>query len=274
MAKTLLDCEPLCGLPWNLSLASEPWEREDVFRLRYDVFNIEQGVGLASAEADGRDADGFDDWCDLLMLRDEARGELIGTYRLIAGPAAQRHGGFYSAAEFDLSPLEPIAPRVLEVGRTCVHPDYRNGLAMQFLWYGLELELQRRGLRYLLGAASFHTSDADELNRVYSYTKTRMADPDFVCNPVPRCTVANLREVPLQAGDEKLLPPLIRAYAKMGSAVCSPPAWDPDFRCHDLLILFRRDQPGDHCTQFLERMQRGIRALGRRAARPTTLVSA
>jgi putative hemolysin len=282
MARVLLDCEPICGRPWRISLADQAWEREEVFRLRYEVFNREQGYGAgepaggaagaaASAAANdssgpGRDADSFDEWCEHLMLRDEARGELIGTYRLIPGPAAVRHGGFYSGTEFDLSPMDRIAPEVLEVGRTCVAPQYRNGLAMQFLWYGLELVLKSEGYRYLLGCGSFSADTPDELNRIYSWSRRHAADPEFFCPVLPRCAVPELREVETSADDEKLLPPLIQHYLKLGSSLCSPPAWDPDFRTYDFLILFRRNQTSEYCAAFLSRMERQLRVMSRRLA--------
>jgi putative hemolysin len=271
MAKLLLDCEPLSGLPWHLSLATEEWEREEAFRLRYEVFAEEQGHGVAAeGAAEGMDVDPFDHWCEHLCLRDEARGRLIGTYRLIPGPAALRHGGFYSGTEFDLSPLTAgpaaIAPRVLEVGRTCVAGPYRNGLAMQFLWYGLEMMLQREGYRYLLGCASFSAESPEQLARVYGFTRRFAADPEIFCRPVERCRVAGLPDDPPPAteADEKLLPPLIRGYLKLGAKIAGPPAWDPDFGTYDLLVLFRRDAGSDYCAGFLARMERQIKMLARR----------
>lgn len=261
MAEVLLNCEPLCGLPWRLSLASEAREREEVFRLRSTVF---------LRDPDGRDVDEFDSWCDHLMLRDEAKGELIGTYRLIPGPRALARGRFYSGGEFDLTPLTPIAADILEIGRACVAPPYRNGAAVQFLWYGLVLMLRRTGLNHLLGCGSFRVRDRGQLNTVDSFVRRFHADPEFRVRPLPRHAVCGLSEVAVDPRDEFLLPSLVRGYLKMGTTICSPPAWDPDLGCYDLLLLFRQDRPSPAYRLFNRRMDRNLEQLRRRSESVST----
>jgi putative hemolysin len=257
MARWLLDCYPLCGYRWRLGVATESEEKEEAYRLRYNVFFREQGYGRADwISADGRDVDSFDSWCEHLILRDEERQKIIGTYRAIPGVEAMRRGGFYGSAEFDLKPLEPIAPRILQGSRTCVAAGYRGGLAIRYLSYGMELLLREHQCHYFLGADSFRADDADTLNRIFSYVRQYGSDSECQVQPLPANQVAALRVVPVTADDEALLPSVIRTDLRLGFRSCGPPAWDPDFCCYDFLVLGRRDRMTRLYTSFVERIER------------------
>jgi putative hemolysin len=217
------------------------------------VFVRECGFRLG---ADGRDADAFDDWCDQLVLWDADRAEVVGTYRAIRGAEAVRRGGLYGTAEFDLSPLDPIAPSILQGGRTCVAAGHRTGPAFQYLSYGMELLLREYGCEFFLGAESFHPADADALNVIYSYVRRFGTDPEWAVEPRPASRVTTLREVPVTAADEKRLPGLIRADLRMGFRACSPPVWDGEAGCYDLLVLGRRDRLTKAYQRFVDRIER------------------
>jgi putative hemolysin len=255
MARWLLDCRPLCGKRWLLGLATEPGEREEVYRLRFDIFVRECGYSPRSARG-GLDRDAFDDWCDHLILWDSEKHRVIGTYRAIRGAEAMRRGGLYAGDEFDYSPLVPIADRILQGGRTCVAAEYRTSPAFQYLSYGMELLLREYGCQYFLGAESFRATDPDTLNRIYSYLRRYGSDPEWFVEPRPACRVPDLREVPVSASDERHLPALIRADLRMGFLACSPPAWDPDFGCYDVLVLGRRDRLTPAYHRLIDRIER------------------
>ncbi len=102
-------------------------------RLRYDVFAGEMGARLTSP-VPGHDIDLFDDFCEHLLVRDEASGAVIGTYRVLTPAQAKRVGGTYSDTEFDLTRLRTLRPRMVELGRSCVHPDHRHGGVIMALW--------------------------------------------------------------------------------------------------------------------------------------------
>jgi putative hemolysin len=242
MARWLLDCRPVCGHPWRLGLATEPRERDDLFRLRYDVFVKEQGYGHAGRDGGPeRDVDQFDSWCDHLFLFDEERTQVIGTYRALAGPVAVTKGGFYAADEFDLSPLAPIAHLILQGGRACVISEYRNSLAFRYLSYGIDLLLREYNCQYLMGADSFR-ADLDEVCRIHSFVRRFGTDPDWTVEPWEANRVAGLREITVTRGEERSLPEIVRMDLRLGFRACGPPAWDPGFGCYDLLMLGRRDQ--------------------------------
>ena len=242
MAEWLLDCRPGCGHPWRLGLATTAAERDALFRLRYEIFVAEQGYGHAGTDAGpGRDVDHFDNWCDHLFLLDEERGQVAGTYRAIRGSEALARGGLYASDEFDLRPLDPIAPTILQGGRACVAAEYRSTLAFQYLSFGMELLLRRYECRYLMGADSFR-ADHDELCRIHSFVRKYHADPDWLVQPWDANRVSGLREVPVSPFDERTLPEILRMDVRLGFRAVSSPVWDPGFRCYDIMMLGRRDR--------------------------------
>jgi putative hemolysin len=260
MARWLLDCQPVCGHKWRVGLATSARERDALYRLRYEVFVVEQGYGHAGdAAGAGRDVDPFDEWCDHLFIYDEAHDRVAGTYRAIPGKEALRRGGFYAADEFDLSPLAPIAPQILQGGRACVAVEYRSTLAFQYLSYGMELLLRQYDCKYLLGADSFR-ADLDELCRIHSYMKQYKTDPEWFVLPWDANRVSGLRAVPVTPADERSLPEIVRMDLRLGFLACSPPVWDPGFGCYDLMMLGRRDRFSRLYTGVVERIEKKLAA--------------
>src|SRR3712207_3964521 len=119
---------------YSLLIADDQSQVAAAQRLRHDVFAAELGATLTGATPDGRDVDEFDDFCDHLIVRDDATGEVVGTYRMLTPQAAERAGRRYGDAEFDLSPLRPLRDQLVEAGRSCVHPDHRAGSGINLMW--------------------------------------------------------------------------------------------------------------------------------------------
>lgn len=116
----------------SVALATSAEEIMEAQRLRYQVFAEEMGAQIKGQQ--GLDVDGFDAFCDHLLVRDDATQQVVGTYRILNPMQAMLAGGYYSAGEFDLSRLAPLADRTVEVGRACVHADYRSGGTITMLW--------------------------------------------------------------------------------------------------------------------------------------------
>ncbi|MDK9559338.1 GNAT family N-acyltransferase [Marinobacter sp. M216] len=208
---------------------------EEAQRLRYRVFSEEYGSDLG-AEIPGLDADTFDTVCDHLVVTDSDNGQLVATTRILHQADTGPVGGFYSAGEFELSALKNLPGAVAELGRTCVHPDYRNGATISLLWSAVAEYLVSHNVDYLIGCASISMSDgglkawriARHLQREY------LADDTFRVYPLralPHLTHTANEELPVE------VPPLLKAYMRLGARVCGEPCWDPDFRCADLLVL-------------------------------------
>lgn len=147
-----------CGNPiattnrFRVGMAQTVEDLIECQRLRYLVFNCELGEGLDTSRATGLDRDQFDFICDHLMVNDAATGKLVGTYRMQSGYRAKGNLGYYGEGLFDFGPFERIRGEVLELGRACVHQEYRNTAALHMLWKGIAKYAMSCGARYLIGA--------------------------------------------------------------------------------------------------------------------------
>jgi putative hemolysin len=202
-------------------------------RLRHRVFAEELGARLPSADR-GLDEDRFDAYCEHLVVRDVVSGETVGTYRLLSSDGAARAGGFYSETEFHLARILAL-PGLVEIGRACVHADYRHGAVIAFLWSALARYIESAGFEHVMGCASIPGPDDDGLAAASLY---RRLAPEHLSPPALR--VLPHRGLPLERLTEDVdatVPTLLRGYLRMGAYVCGPPAWDDDFRCADLFVL-------------------------------------
>lgn len=230
--------------------ASITTARRDILaaqRLRYRVFTEEYGAqfdGIA-----GIDSDRFDRHCRHLVVKDTATGQVIAYTRILTADRARRAGGWYSAGEFDLGMVDALEGGVLEIGRTCVHPDYRNGAAIGVLWGKLAEILRTEGFTWLFGCASIPLSDPAASRMLTEMQRRTVAEERFRVSP--RVTVPALHVSPDGAGK---LPPLLRTYLSMGARVCGEPCWDPDFNCADVFILVNlHDIPARYIRHFMGR---------------------
>src|SRR5690606_20853324 len=131
-------------------------------RLRFEVFTTEYGADLQTTAA-GLDVDRYDDHCDHLLVVDNISGEIIATTRLLDDVKAAECGGFYSQSECELAAIITVPGRKLEIGRTCVAADYRNGATLALLWSGIARYVLDNDYDYLLGCGSISvTSGFDE----------------------------------------------------------------------------------------------------------------
>jgi putative hemolysin len=230
-SKSLLISSPESNL--TLSLAQNEEEIREAQRLRFRVFAEEMGAHLSEA-TDGLDQDAFDSFCDHLIVRDHVLNQVVGTYRILSYCQAAKAGGFYSETEFDLSRILALAPRLVEVGRSCVHPDYRRGPTITLLWAGLAQYMEMMGHRYLIGCASVSMADGGHnAFTLYRSLKDKYLSP-------PEWRVFPFHPLPLEESErigEPSLPPLLKGYLRLGAYICGEPAWDPEFGTADLLVL-------------------------------------
>lgn len=214
------------------SLARSPSEIREAQALRYRVFAEEMGAQLPGKER--LDRDGFDPFCDHLLVRDRENGKVVGTYRILSPEMANEAGGYYSAGEFDLTRLEPLFDRTVEVGRACVHPDYRNGTTIALLWAGLARYMLLNRYDYLIGCASISMADGGHLAAsLYNRLKNEYLAPAEY-RVFPRCP---LPLDALQYVIDAPCPALVKGYLRLGAYVCGDPAWDPNFNTADLLVM-------------------------------------
>jgi putative hemolysin len=223
----------------------------DAQRLRYRVFVHEVGARLTTPKGTpaGLDVDRFDAFCDHLLVRAPAdafnrRGPVVGTYRVLRPEAARRAGGLYTDQEFDLSPLHRLRGRAVELGRSCVHPEWRSGGVIMALWSALAQYMQQHRLDTMIGCASIGIADGGALasglwQRLRS---TYLVAPQWQVRPyAPLATVEHdaMAMPDRAAGLPPDTPPLIKGYLRCGARLLGPPALDLAFNTADLPMMMR-----------------------------------
>ncbi|SMF03834.1 GNAT family N-acetyltransferase [Pseudogulbenkiania subflava] len=233
----------------SVRLADNPQDIRRAQKLRFDVFAGEMGARLGSSHL-GIDCDDYDALCDHLIVEDATSGMVVGTYRMLPPAAARRAPSLYSEHEFDLGRLAHVRDRLLEVGRSCVHQDFRSGAVIALLWAGLADYVQQQGCDYLAGCASVSLADGGhQAVSLYRQIEAKhLAPAEWRVTPHLALPLDRVRDDAAPAP----LPPLIKGYLRAGAFVCGEPAWDPDFNCADFFMLLPMDRlNGRHNRHFV-----------------------
>jgi len=239
----------------HVTWARQTSEVREAQRLRYRVFAEEMGSQLHPPAGTplGHDVDRFDEFCEHLLVRavglGPGPGEVVGTYRLLTPDAARRADGLYTDTEFDLRQVRPLLGTAVELGRSCVHPQWRSGGVVMALWGALGEFMLANGLDTMIGCASVSMRDGGHgaASLWATLRQTHLAAPQWQVTPRLALPVADLRQ-DLQVDT----PALIKGYLRCGAKVLGPPAWDPDFRTADLPLLMRfADLPARYRKHFL-----------------------
>lgn len=231
----------------SVRLARDEADLAAVQRLRWRVFCEEMGASVESA-ADGRDRDRYDPLCDhLMVIAEDGAGqrEVVGTYRLLRQSVARQNWGFYSAGEYDLTPLQRASVdcgELLELGRSCVLPAYRTSATIALLWRGISEYIAQHGIGLMFGCASFpgrdperhrlaliwlhrnHLAAADQRPRVLPGENAWFPDGDLPTDFDPRRTALDL-------------PPLVKAYLRVGATIGEGAYVDRAFNTVDVCVV-------------------------------------
>ena len=208
--------------------------------LRYKVFVEELGGSGTGVDHERQiESDPFDAFCDHLMLSDPS-GRLVGVYRLMTNEMAEKAGGFYSESEFDVSGLMACGRPLLELGRSCLHKDFRGGAAMLHLWAGVADYVSRHDIEIMFGVASFHGTDLDALAGPLSLLSTAHSSQDLICTARKPGAVS----MNILASDEIdrkaaiiAMPTLIKAYLRLGGVVGQGAFVDHAFNTTDVMMI-------------------------------------
>jgi putative hemolysin len=227
---------------FSLRLARTEDDLRAAQRLRYDVFVRELGGdGPLVDHAAGLERDRFDPFCDHLLSIHRPSGRIVGVYRLMRSDQAKAAGGFYSESEYDLSRLTSTGRRLLELGRSCIHPDHRSGLAMHHLWTGLAAYVREHRIDVLFGVASFHGTDPQRLAQPLSQLHhAHLAPEDLRVRARPE-HFQPMDLIPPDCIDRvlamKQVPALIKAYLRLGGFVGEGAFVDHAFNTTDVCLL-------------------------------------
>ena len=222
--------------------ASTTEELREALRLRHEVFFEEM---LHRKKRSGIDSDRFDKTCDHLIIIDKRNNRIVGTYRLQSSLHTKK---WYTATEFHMRQIKRLPGNKLELGRACVHPQYRNGVTIALLWEGISAYMEASESNYLFGCSSIKTQDHDEIQEIYHYLKhhghiteahrvrpkSKFQVPGFKKGQPKRKGIAHNYDLNLT---KDKIPSLLASYLKIGAKVCGSPALDKSFKCIDFLTL-------------------------------------
>lgn len=250
---------------FHVRLARDERDLRAAQRLRYDVFVEELGGdGPLVDHAERLEKDEFDPFFDHLVLIDSRRDgtalqDVVGVYRLLTCEGAAKIGRFYSESEYDLGPLKTSGRKLLELGRSCVHPDYRGGTAMFHLWNALADYVLERGIEVLFGVASFHGTEVDTLRQPLAYLHyNHLAPPELRVRAQPdqaqRMDLLSEAEIDRRAA-MLATPALIKAYLRLGGHV-GEGAWiDHAFNTTDVCLILDTGRMSAKHRDFYARKQ-------------------
>lgn len=222
--------------------------------LRYKVFYDEmKAVPDAEMASARRDIDPFDNVCEHLLVYDTDLGtgpdSVVATYRLLRGESAKKHGRFYTAGEYDISPLAGYRGEVLELGRSCVDARYRGRPTMQLLWGAIAQFVFHHDVSLMFGCASLHGVDPEALALPLSYLHHfHLAPEELRPRALPELHVP-MDFLPAGEIDQKRalseLPPLVKGYLRLGGFVGDGAVVDHQFNTTDVCVVVKTDQVND-----------------------------
>ncbi len=254
------DVEPkVYGRVGNLEvrLARTRSEIRQAQRLRYQVFYEEMSaVPSRIAQFRRRDEDAYDAICDHLIVVDldqttrplrragHPTPKVVGTYRVLRQDAAERSLGFYTSSEFDIAPLVAARSpnyRFMELGRSCVLAPYRTKRSVELLWHGLWTYVREHKIDVMIGCASLTGVDPAEHAEALSFLHhNALAPPEWRCRAHNHLHVAMDRVPKHEINTKavlKTMPPLIKAYLRLGAFIGDGAVVDRQFGTTDVLVI-------------------------------------
>ncbi len=247
--------DPVLGRLGSLEvrLATATQEIRRAQRLRFKVFYEEMSAAPnGAALLSRRDVDEYDAICDHLLVLDHdvkakpfrpAKPKVVGTYRLLRQDMADRHNGFYTTGEYDISPLLRAHPDLnfLELGRSCVLKPYRNKRTVELLWHGIWTYVLHHRIDVMIGCASLEGTDPRKLALPLSFLHHYAAAPaEWQARAVPR-RFTPMDLLPKEAVDPKAalhaLPPMIKGYLRLGATFGTGAVVDQQFGTTDVLVV-------------------------------------
>lgn len=239
--------------PYLIKTVESSKELIESFKLRDLVFNQE----FRGIESEGLDFDRFDYYFDHIIIVHKETKKIIGTYRLNCSTFSNVS---YTELEFDLTQLRKFQGPFLELGRACIHKDYRKGSVITLLWRGIAEYMNLSKSNLLFGCSSLKINNAREAALAYKYLNDQgFISETFISIPTPKFTMKNFDSwynyfskglTDLQKEEaENLIPSLLKSYLKLGAKIACEPAFDEDFDCIDLLTVLKKDDLSNSLAQ-------------------------
>lgn len=232
--RTILNSSDISKLKFQVGIADSPKEIDEVYKLRYDIFNVELEEGIKENECIKRDIDAYDEYCDHLIVKD--KDLIIATYRIHPSWKMNKSLGFYSETEFNIKKLNFHNKKVIEVGRACIHKDYRANILLALVWTALRQYGEENNIEGFFGVASVHKCSIEEVSALYyNFLKNKQLIDDGTVLPLDELKVT-LTDYKEDAFKKELIGSLLKGYIKMGTKLYGKPVYDKIFGCYDFFI--------------------------------------
>ena len=237
------ELEPIIFKNFTIKIAESNFEIKKAQSLRYKIFFKEKKIKKKSFKfLLQRDYDFYDKISDHLIIIDnnrEIRDNVIGTYRLLRGNCAKLYRGFYTEQEFDISNLKKnfSSKDILELGRSCIHPQYRSGIILKLLWQGISNYIKMYKIKILMGCASFHGTNPSKFKDEFSllYESYRLPE-DYDVKSLQSNEISFNKNINHSTTLNKL-PPLIKGYLRAGGMVSENFYIDTEFETIDYCVI-------------------------------------
>jgi putative hemolysin len=269
-----LGFQPVVAGNQIIRLASSANELDAAQALRYRIFYDEMGAHpLPEMAATRRDFDHYDTACDHLIVVDQARPydtQVVGTYRIMRREHAHAAGGFYSASEYDITPLINHPGLIMELGRSCVDAAYRDRATLNLLWRGIAEYLNLHGIDMMFGCASLPGTDPEKLAMQLSYLYHYHQAPEGLRPKALPERYVNMNLLPKEAIDPKRalasLPPLLKGYLRVGAHVGDGAVVDHQFNTTDVCVIIKTEMIAGRYTRHYDVAERQEAASFKRAS--------
>ena len=223
----------------KLKIGCTQEELKQAQSLHYEVFGLEMNTRGIPHDRNDLDSDEFDACCEHIIVTDTENHQVVGTYRMLLDGVAKDHHGFYSEGKFNIDNIKKLPGYKLEVGRSCVHKDYRHNQVLNLLWQGIVRYAMDHQVRYIFGCANIMTANPQAISAYFNMFKHLGLYQDLGASPVhPREAIVPSEEISV-ANPKKLynnLPTLFKGYMHVGLKVCSLPV-EGDFGTAVFFVL-------------------------------------
>ena len=234
---------PIESTSLKLFIATDKNQIIESQKLRYEIFYKEMGAEPSpQMKKEERDFDKFDDHCEHLLVQDTNTKKIVGTYRMLKREHAKSAGSFYSETEYNIDKLKAYNGEILELGRSCVHKNYRSKLVLQLLWSGIIAYILDNDIKLLFGCASFHGAGIELHKECLSYLyHYHLAPENLRARPLDNyynnMNIIAKENLPKEKEILMKLPPLVKGYLGVGAYIADGSFVDWPFNSTDVGII-------------------------------------
>ena len=236
---------------YEVKTANHPDELAQVLKLRFEVFFLEFSTQKVTFSLFPYDVDMHDFVCDHLIVKDKSLDKVVACYRLLSS----KHSGnkkFYSEGEFEIKDLLKTSENILELGRACVHKDYRKGTVVALLWKGLIDYARKSETRYMFGCSSINRKDFASVPQILEQLEKQdgfISDYQIGVKPSYRMKFSLEKSDEIKPG--KAMGSLMHMYLMAGAKMGRTLAYDSEMDCLDMFTLMdMKDLPASFERRF------------------------